>query len=140
MSFGFKYGKPEKPPLGQGATSFADCRKIRNPWKVPGMRKLTGLDPTVQALVGGCKTAKKKLKLQLVFCKAYNTKETNLYVRAGCTGGKHRSVAFIELLAQELEKAGIDYQITHRDLYANTQYGPADSSNGTSEESKQIEV
>jgi RNase adapter protein RapZ len=34
----------------------------------------------------------------------------------GCTGGKHRSVAITEYLAEKLGAAGSDIRVTHRDL------------------------
>ena len=34
----------------------------------------------------------------------------------GCTGGKHRSVAVAEQLAQRLTDLGVDVRVSHRDL------------------------
>jgi hypothetical protein len=34
----------------------------------------------------------------------------------GCQGGKHRSVAIVEIIAQQCRKKGWDVEIEHRDL------------------------
>ena len=34
----------------------------------------------------------------------------------GCTGGKHRSVAIAEQIAESLEETGLGIQVVHRDL------------------------
>jgi UPF0042 nucleotide-binding protein len=37
-------------------------------------------------------------------------------IAIGCTGGKHRSVAMTEEIADQLRELGYDARATHRDL------------------------
>jgi len=39
-----------------------------------------------------------------------------LTIAIGCTGGRHRSVALVELLAEWLGSTNYDVRISHRDL------------------------
>jgi UPF0042 nucleotide-binding protein len=41
-----------------------------------------------------------------------------LTIAIGCTGGRHRSVFVAERLAAAIGRAGLDVQVTHRDLGA----------------------
>ena len=42
--------------------------------------------------------------------------KSQLVIAVGCTGGKHRSVVFTELIAEHLKQNGYNVDITHRDI------------------------
>ncbi len=46
--------------------------------------------------------------------------KTQLTVAVGCTGGKHRSVVFAQLLGEHLQEEKVWYQISHRDIEKDT--------------------
>ncbi len=112
-SFGYKY---KIPFYGGIPIKTIDLRKVvRNPWRDPTLRKLTGLNESVQQYVEQCLRAKAILKA--LYKRALNPilkSDTN--IAFGCHGGKHRSVAMAELLAKSLKEAGLEVNIIHRDL------------------------
>lgn len=100
MSFSYKGGIPE------GIGPVIDVRNtIRNPWRDPALRPLNGLHPDVQAYVAKCFGAKKLLSATY-----YNS------MRVGCMGGRHRSVAIVELIAAKMRDSGLEVEVIHRDL------------------------
>ncbi|MCP2030907.1 UPF0042 nucleotide-binding protein [Okibacterium sp. HSC-33S16] len=116
MSFGFKYGAPFD------ADMIADARFLPNPFWVPELRPHTGLDPEVSEYVLGQPGA-------LEFTDAYAAalapvltgyqRESKRFATfaIGCTGGKHRSVALANVLADKLkELPGVAVNVKHRDL------------------------
>jgi UPF0042 nucleotide-binding protein len=54
--------------------------------------------------------------LRLVFGGYGREGKSYALVAVGCTGGKHRSVAMVEQLADRLAGEGVDVQVVHRDL------------------------
>ena len=42
--------------------------------------------------------------------------KSQLMIGVGCTGGKHRSVTFAELLYQFLSEQGYNVRVVHRDI------------------------
>ena len=42
--------------------------------------------------------------------------KSQLVIAMGCTGGKHRSVTFAELLYQFLAERGFNVRVVHRDI------------------------
>lgn len=113
MSFGYRYGKPDIPTDGPSLPLIIDVtKKIRNPWNIPGLREKNGLDPEVQAVVRECPGYDMTMKT-LSF---WLSRRSKIYI--GCVGGKHRSVAVVEMLAKELQAVHPNWIITtsHRDL------------------------
>lgn len=116
QSFGFKYGLPQDSDL------VFDVRFIKNPFFVEELRPLTGKDDEVRDYVFSDAAAKKflkKLKEMLAFLIPNYIKEGKkfLTVSIGCTGGKHRSVANVEFIADYLEKKTTHkVNIRHRDI------------------------
>ena len=105
MSFGFKNGIPAESDL------VFDVRFLENPYFVPRLKKLSGLNPSVQRFVLKQKNAKlflKQLSSLLKFLLPLYQKEgkSQLTIALGCTGGQHRSIALVEELAKikELKK------------------------------------
>ncbi|WP_237223867.1 RNase adapter RapZ [Rothia nasisuis] len=116
MSFGFKYGTPSD------AHFMADMRFIPNPHWVPELRPLTGQDAGVRDFV----FAQQGTELFIAnFIEALKPviegyrREGKLYATfaIGCTGGKHRSVAVTEEIAQRLaELEDVTISVHHRDM------------------------
>lgn len=115
MSFGFKYGcVPE-------ADIVFDVRCLKNPYYVEGLRELTGLDSAVKDFVLESKEANKllaKLTSLIDYVVPLYCKEgkSHLVIAIGCTGGKHRSVVFAELIHNRLLKQEYRSVINHRDI------------------------
>jgi UPF0042 nucleotide-binding protein len=115
MSFGFKYGIPVD------ADVVCDVRFLPNPYWVPDLRDLTGLDPAVSDYVTAESDAREFLDRQAAILDLVSDgylREGKRYVTVaiGCTGGKHRSVAMAENLAARLVKVGVEVLVVHRDL------------------------
>ena len=115
MSFGFKNGQP------LDADIVNDVRFLPNPYWVPELRDLTGLDPSVSDYVTEMAEAREFLDrmasmLDLVSDGYLREGKRYVTVAIGCTGGKHRSVAMAENLAARLVKVGVEVLVVHRDL------------------------
>lgn len=115
-SFGFKYGVP------LDADVLCDMRFLPNPHWIPELRALTGKDAGVRDYVLGQPDAEEYLALYhrlLTMTLAGYRREGKRYmtVAVGCTGGKHRSVAMTEALADRLrEDSDTSVRVVHRDL------------------------
>lgn len=116
MSFGFKYGNPTDTDL------IADGRFLPNPFWIPELRSSTGLDKSVSEYVLGQEGAREFIEnyakaLEPVLAGYQRENKRHATIAIGCTGGKHRSVALTEELAERLEKIpGVVVHIKHRDL------------------------
>jgi UPF0042 nucleotide-binding protein len=115
MSFGFKFGIP--PEAGW----VVDARMVRNPFWVPELRSSTGLDPAVRDYVLEDAVAHELIDrahaLLLWSSQRYAERGREVLTFAvGCTGGRHRSVAIIEALAERLRGDGLTVTVTHRDV------------------------
>lgn len=116
MSFGFKYGLPPDADL------VADARFLPNPFWIPELRPQTGQDEAVREYVLRQEGAEEFLNdyasaLRPVFSGYTRENKRHVVVAVGCTGGKHRSVAIAEQLAQRLsDLPGVKAYVKHRDL------------------------
>jgi UPF0042 nucleotide-binding protein len=115
LSFGFKYGVPAEVDL------LFDVRFLPNPYFVEGLRELTGRTNEVQSFLEEMPESRRffdKLTDLLDFLVPLYRNEGKAYltVGLGCTGGKHRSVALAEWLGEHLERHGLPFSISHRDL------------------------
>ncbi|MEH6779998.1 MAG: RNase adapter RapZ [Rhodoglobus sp.] len=114
-SFGFKYGLPAD------ADMVADCRFLPNPFWVPELKALDGLDERVRAYVVGAPGAQDFVAdyaraLEPVFAGYQRENKRHATIAIGCTGGKHRSVAIAEELSAILSGLpGVAVSIKHRD-------------------------
>ena len=112
MSFGYKYGLPVD------ADFVADCRFLPNPYWVPELRPLTGRDTDVSDFVLGQAATDPFMDAYQaaleVALEGYRT-ENKRYatIALGCTGGKHRSVALAESLAQRLSADDMSIRVVH---------------------------
>jgi UPF0042 nucleotide-binding protein len=115
VSFGYKYGLPVD------ADMVADCRFLPNPRWIPALAPLTGQDERIREYVLAQPGARDFLDAYLaalrVILDGYK-REGKQYVTLaiGCTGGKHRSVAIAEQIAERLAETGLAIQVVHRDL------------------------
>ena len=114
LSFGHKYGMPE-------ADVVFDARCLENPYWVPELRPLSGLDAPVCEFVFAhpesrelLERAAAFLRCQLRLSERHGAAE--LTVAVGCTGGRHRSVAVAEALAGEPRQEGCAVLVQHRDI------------------------
>lgn len=119
LSFGYKYGIPVDADL------VLDCRFIPNPHWIPELRPLTGLDAPVSEKVLSSEGVTDFVKSYVGVVKQMipgYLREGKKYVTIaiGCTGGKHRSVAIAEEIAQQLTSSSTELEITahatHRDV------------------------
>lgn len=113
VSFGFKYGLPLDADL------VFDVRFLPNPYYLPELRELTGLDQPVYDYVMGQQESEafyQNLKNMIMPILPGYQKEGKsvLTIAIGCTGGQHRSAAFAHRLARDL---AIDWPVneSHRD-------------------------
>lgn len=116
VSFGYKHGLPVDADL------VLDCRFLPNPHWVPELRPHTGQDPDVRAYVLGQPGAQDMIERYAELVRAIASgylHEGKRYatIAIGCTGGKHRSVAIADRLAELLtEGGGIEVRVVHRDM------------------------
>jgi UPF0042 nucleotide-binding protein len=117
VSFGFKYGTPVDADL------VLDVRFLDNPYFVPGLRALSGLDEPVANYVLSAPETVEFLRrtrelLEYVLPKYEREGKSYLTIAIGCTGGRHRSVTVTEALARELSVAtAAPIAILHRDMH-----------------------
>jgi UPF0042 nucleotide-binding protein len=96
-------------------------RFLPNPHWDATLRPLTGHDPAVRDFVLERAQASDFLdrfeSLMVSLLPAYEAEgKSYLTVAIGCTGGRHRSVAVAEELAQRLRERGFAVRTGHRDL------------------------
>jgi UPF0042 nucleotide-binding protein len=116
MSFGFKHGPPREEDLA------FDVRFLANPHYEPELRELTGLDRAVVEYIardGRLDELYERLESLLDFLLPQYVAEgkAHLVIAIGCTGGRHRSVAIAEHLAERYrDHDDLDVAVAHRDL------------------------
>ncbi len=115
LSFGYKYGIPLEADL------LMDVRFLPNPFYLPELRKLTGLDkPVTDFLYKYPETDqflalyRKNLEFLLPLYAAEG--KSVLIIGVGCTGGQHRSVAMCHAIAGQVAELGYTVREHHRDM------------------------
>lgn len=115
-SFGYKYGLPSD------ADVVCDVRFIPNPFYVPELTQLSGLDQEVYDYVFSFQESQdflerqlENLRLILPFFKREGRMRLN--IAFGCTGGHHRSVAMVEAFKTQLADSHYPVFVEHRDLH-----------------------
>jgi RNase adapter protein RapZ len=115
QSFGFKYGPARDPDL------LFDVRFLPNPHYEPDLRPLTGKDQRVVDFInrdGALAAFYDHLHplLDYLLPQYLTEGKAHLVVAIGCTGGRHRSVAIAEHLAERYRGVA-DYliEVSHRD-------------------------
>ncbi|MDW8016718.1 MAG: RNase adapter RapZ [Thermus sp.] len=113
LSFGFKWGPPQEADL------VLDVRPQPNPHYDPLLKPKTGLDPEVRAYVFREEhEAYYRALLAVAGLAAEGARREGrafYTVAVGCTGGRHRSVAVAERLAEELS-GRFAVEVSHRDV------------------------
>ena len=115
VSFGYKNGIPPEADL------VFDVRFMPNPFYIPELRDLTGLDGGVRDYVFSFEQSRlfvDKLEELLKFLLPRYSEEgkTMLVIAVGCTGGRHRSVAIARALCERTEAMGYPTTENHRDM------------------------
>jgi RNase adapter protein RapZ len=116
QSFGFKYGPSRDPDL------LFDVRFLPNPHYEPDLRPLTGNDPSVVAFInrdGELDAFYERLHPLLDYLLPQYLAEgkAHLVLAVGCTGGRHRSVAIAEHLADRYRSdSAYLVEVLHRDI------------------------
>jgi UPF0042 nucleotide-binding protein len=115
VSFGFKHGIPFDADL------VFDVRFLANPHFVEALRPLDGRDSRVKDYIFARDESRElieRLKDLLKFLLPCYEREGKAYltVAIGCTGGRHRSVAFVEELKTFLDDLGYAPTAVHRDV------------------------
>jgi len=116
MSFGFKHGPPREEDLA------FDVRFLANPHYEPELRELTGRDEPVVEFIA------RDGRLQELYVRLYGLLDfllpqyvaegkAHLVIAIGCTGGRHRSVAIAEHLAERYrDRDDLEVAVAHRDI------------------------
>jgi len=115
MSFGYRHGLPVNADL------VFDVRFLPNPHFVPAYRDRTGKDRRVKQYVFGFEQAQAFLDrvvglLSFLLPQYRREGKSYLTVAFGCTGGRHRSVAFCEAVGKCLAAERITVKVLHRDV------------------------
>ena len=115
QSFGYKYGIPTDSDL------MFDVRFIPNPYYIEKLKELNGFDEEVKEYVLSQKESKEfysKLLPLLEFLIPQYVKEgkKHLTISIGCSGGQHRSVTFVNKLAEDLKNSEV---LKHINIYVS---------------------
>jgi UPF0042 nucleotide-binding protein len=116
MSFGFKHGPPREEDLA------FDVRFLANPHYETDLRELTGKHERVVEFIardGRLEELYVRLHALLDFLLPQYVSEgkAHLVIAIGCTGGRHRSVAIAEHLAERYRDSDdLDVAVAHRDI------------------------
>ena len=115
QSFGFKHGVP------QDADMVFDARCLPNPYWVPELRALTGLDEEVVKYLQAEPVAGQMVESVRAFLETWiprfeSEDRSYLTVAIGCTGGRHRSVFVAEELARYFKGEREAVLVRHREV------------------------
>lgn len=115
QSFGFKHGAPRDVDI------LLDVRFLPNPYWVPDLRGLRGVDKPVADYVMNQPDTPEFLEsfetMLLSMLPGFRREGKGfLSIGIGCTGGHHRSVAVSEEISARLRNKGVEVHTRHRDL------------------------
>jgi RNase adapter protein RapZ len=114
VSFGFKYGIPTESNM------IHDLRSLPNPYFIPSLKVLDGRTTDIQNYLFDQPTVvdywdKLVDYTKFAIDRFYQEGRFFVTVSIGCTGGKHRSVTFVERLSKQ-NWENIKFLINHRDI------------------------
>jgi UPF0042 nucleotide-binding protein len=114
MSFSYRRGVPREADL------VFDVRFLKNPHYVPELKGLTGIDRPVAAFIATDPDYEPFIgRLEGLIgplLPRFDAEgKSYLTIAVGCTGGRHRSIAVAERLADWLRSAGRSVTLMHRD-------------------------
>jgi UPF0042 nucleotide-binding protein len=115
ISFGYKHGIPLDVDI------VFDCRFLPNPFWIEELRPYSGLDDPVREWVLGQPESAAFLEkldelLTSILPAFVREGKSYLTIAMGCTGGRHRSVALAEALAERLSGQDEGVSVFHRDI------------------------
>jgi UPF0042 nucleotide-binding protein len=116
MSFGFKHGPPREEDLA------FDVRFLPNPHYESDLRELTGHDERVVEYIGRDGRLDELYEhlhslLDFLLPEYIAEGKAHLVIAIGCTGGRHRSVAVAEHLAERYrDRDELTVTVAHRDV------------------------
>ncbi len=115
LSFGYRYGLPADADI------VMDVRFLPNPYFVDEFKGLDGKNEQVREFVFHKKGAQEFIErfralLDHLIPLYWKEGKAYLTIAIGCTGGRHRSVAVVERLAEELKDMPVDVRKRHRDI------------------------
>jgi RNase adapter protein RapZ len=115
ISFGYKHGIPLDVDI------VFDCRFLPNPFWVEELRPYSGLDAPVRNYVLCQQESESFLEkvddlLTSILPAFVREGKSYLTIAIGCTGGRHRSVALAEALAERLQASEYAVSVFHRDI------------------------
>jgi UPF0042 nucleotide-binding protein len=115
VSFGYKYGAPV------GLDLVLDVRFIPNPFFIPELKMLTGLDLAVRDYVMSKPESNQfieEIGRMLDFLIPLYRREGKSYltIGLGCTGGRHRSPALARELRDRLARSGYEVMVRDQDI------------------------
>ena len=114
-SFGYKYGVSRESDL------VFDVRCLPNPYYIPELKAHNGCEKCVQDYVMNSENSETLMKkiidlLEFLIPLYVAEGKSQVVISFGCTGGKHRSVTFAELVGDTLSKEGYQVHKMHRDI------------------------
>ncbi|MFF4417453.1 ATPase [Streptosporangium sp. NPDC001559] len=118
VSFGYGHDAPPQADLTWDVRT-----SLRDPHVDPAMRQMTGLDKAVQEHVlatrGAISGVRGFASAALGMRVALDTPDRRrpVQIAIGCVGGRHRSVALAEAVADVLRRIHVTAAVTHRDVH-----------------------
>jgi UPF0042 nucleotide-binding protein len=114
MSFSYRRGVPREADL------VFDVRFLKNPHYVPDLKPLTGVDRSVAEFIATDPdyepfVGRLEGLIGPLLPRFDAEGKSYLTIAVGCTGGRHRSIAVAERLADWLRSAGRSVTLMHRD-------------------------
>lgn len=114
MSFGFKYGVPAE------SNFVYDVRSLPNPYFIPALKNFNGTHPEINDYLFAQPEVQEYWHRLIDFAtysieKSFQEGRFFVNIAIGCTGGKHRSVAFVHKFSQQ-SLQHIKFTIKHRDI------------------------
>lgn len=115
VSFSYRYGIPSD------ADMIMDVRFLPNPYFIEELKDLNGRDSRVKEFVLNKQETKEFLAkfdslLDFLIPNYWKEGKTYLTIGVGCTGGKHRSVAIVDVLADKISSEKCVIKKRHRDI------------------------
>ena len=117
-AFGFKYGVPAESNL------VFDVRFLPNPYFEPTLKQLNGTDVAIQDYLFAQPVVQEyweRLRsfASYVIDQSHTEGRFSMNIAIGCTGGRHRSVAFVHKLIQE-KMNQVSFLARYRDVERDT--------------------